>query len=346
MQRVVWIISEGSPGHVSQCVGLANVLGTRTPLQVERIECRPRLNGAARTLVRAWMGRAGRSLPDWFLRHVLRLNLSNSTSAKPDLILSSGGKSVFAARSLAVRYGVPYVFLGERKPYPSEWFHTAFTPSARETGVNDVAIDMIPTQVTRETVERAAAAWAERPVGRLWAMVIGGASVSHRYTEADWNALAAGMNTLAKREGIRWLVTTSRRTGAEVETWLRAGLDPSVVAAAIWWAEKPEKKMQAFLGASDCVVVTQDSVTMMTEAVASGRPVIVVRPDLTIFPKNSFTPDYFTRLEVSRRIIRCSIPSLAELDAQNISIGRPGEELVPELAGQLLSRIGWVLPHD
>ncbi len=340
MARVVWIISEGSPGHASQSVGLAEALAAHEPLHVERLECRPRLNGAARAFVRLWMGRSGRPLPDWVLRRWLRLE-SPASAAKPGLILSSGGKSVFAARSLAVKYGVPYVFLGERKPYPSEWFHTVFTPSAAEAGVNDVRIEMIPTQITREAVGRAAAAWTERPAGRLWAMVIGGASVSHRYTMADWDALAAGMNALARREGIRWLVTTSRRTGAEAEARLRAALAPETVAAAVWWAEKPEKKMSAFLGAAEQVVVTQDSVTMVTEAVASGRPVLVVRPEVTVFAKGSFLPGYFTCLEAARRIARARISDLAEFDMDTVVFEPRSEPVTQELAGKILSRLGW-----
>lgn len=340
-ERVVWIVSEGSPGHVSQSVGLAEALAKQVPIRVERVECRPRLNGAARSLVRAWMGRSGRPLPNWILKRWLQVDLSATTAPKPDLILSSGGKSVFAARSLAARHGVPYVFLGERKPYPSEWFHTVFTPSARETGVNDVAIEMIPTQVTKAGVDKAAAAWADRPTGRLWTMVIGGASVSHRYVAADWDELAAGMNTLARREGIRWLVTTSRRTGAEAEARLRIGLDPSVVAAAVWWAEKPEKKMSAFLGSAEEVVVTQDSVTMVTEAVASGRPVIVVRPQDVRFPEGSFMPGYFSRLEAGRRISRAPMSGLGNFSAGSgtflVRIGPIESEMVQ----CLLPRLAW-----
>lgn len=340
-ERVVWIVSEGSPGHVSQSVGLADALAKQVPIRIERVECRPRLNGAARSLVRAWMGRNGRPLPDWILRRWLRVDLSAATASKPDLILSSGGKSVFAARSLAARHGVPYVFLGERKPYQSEWFHTVFTPSAREQGVNDVQIEMIPTQVTMAGVERAAAAWAGRPAGRLWAMVIGGASVSHRYVAADWDALATGMNALSRREGIRWLVTTSRRTGADAEARLRAALDPEVVAAAVWWAEKPEKKMSAFLGAAECIYVTQDSVTMATEAVASGRFVVVVRPEVTLFPAGSFLPEYFTRLEKKRRILRCLIAGLDKFIPSFKRLKPRRESISDELVVILRSRLGW-----
>jgi mitochondrial fission protein ELM1 len=323
-ELTIWIVSEGSPGHVSQSQGLAAALGTLTKVRVEQLECRARLNGVARSVVRTWVGTGGRPLPEWFSRRWA--GLGKVPTGRPDMILSSGGKSVFAARTLAARYDAPYVFIGERKPYPSEWFHTVLTPSARETGPNDVCIDLIPTQVTRASVERAAAKWTERPSGRLWALVVGGASVSHRYVDSDWDALAAGLNTLGRAHGVRWLVTTSRRTGAPAEARLKTGVDPAVIASAVWWAEKPERKMQAFLGAAEAVLVTQDSVTMVTEAVSSGRPVIVVRPERVEIPPGGFMTDYFGRLEQRGWIRRSGI---GELVAQPVEAARRLAETRP-----------------
>lgn len=310
--RVVWIISEGSPGHVSQSVGLASALAERISLTVQRLECRPRLNGMGRSLVRAWMGRS-RILPTWFLRRWI--GLSAEPAERPDFILSSGGKSVFAGRCLALKYGVPYVFVGERKPYDSGWFHTVLTPSPYEHGANDLSIELIPTQITRGVCARAAAAWPDRPEGPLWAMIIGGSSVSHVYTPADWDRLAEGLNTLARRAGIRWLLTTSRRTDPEADVCLRARLQSDLVADAVWWSTKPEKKMAAYLGAAERVWVTQDSVTMVTEAVCSGRPVVVLRPECVVMKPRSFMSAYLERLEENGRIRRLRIVDLMTEDA-------------------------------
>lgn len=337
--RIVWIISEGSPGHVSQSMGVVEALKEKIPLTVDTLECRPRLTGVSRSLVRAWMGRSGRPLPRWMLKHLLRTNPLPAPGAKPDLILASGGKSVFAARSLAARTGAPFVFLGERKPYPSEWFHTVFTPSPFETGINDVRIEMIPTQISREAVERAAKQWEQRPPGRLWAMIIGGASVSHRYTDEDWVALAAGMNRLAKENDVRWLLTTSRRTGSGVEQRLRAALKPEALAKAIWWAENPEKRVAAFLGSGEAVFVTQDSVTMVTEAVASARPVFVLRPARVEFADGSFFPGYFENLERRQRIRRMEIGKFANARIQWEGFQPRTESVTAELAAKLLERL-------
>ncbi|MGL4401084.1 MAG: ELM1/GtrOC1 family putative glycosyltransferase, partial [Luteolibacter sp.] len=178
MKRVVWIISEGSPGHVSQSVGLVSALAEIVPLETRQIECRPKIRGFVRHLIRLfWMGKNGRALPAWMLHGPL--GLEPTAGPAPDLIVSSGGRSVFAARSLAMKFRVPFVFLGERKPHPPAWFHTVFTPSVLETAPNDLRMDVIPTSITPQKVNDAAATWAGRPDGRLWTLLIGGASRSH-----------------------------------------------------------------------------------------------------------------------------------------------------------------------
>ena len=59
----------------------------------------------------------------------------------------------------------------------------------------------------------------------------------------DWEMLAVKMNALAEANDIRWLVSTSRRTGARAEGILRKHLDPDTIARVVWWAEKPERLM-------------------------------------------------------------------------------------------------------
>lgn len=318
--KILWIVNEGSPGHLSQSRALADELCEQEQsMQIAQIDVWRRFSGLQRFIIRWLMGPEGRGFSVYIKRLILGgVILPVGTSSKPDLIISSGGKSVFTARLLANQYDVPYVFIGERKPFKSEWFHTVFTPSPNEQGVSDVAIDLIPTGVTPEGVAMAAKSY-DRPQGKLWAMVIGGASRSHPYSESDWKLLCEGMNTLAKKYGIRWLLTTSRRTGAGVEELLRGLIDEASLADAIWWAEKPEKRMMAMLGTAERVFVTQDSVTMVTECVASGRAVVVLRPTVETFPRRSFMPMYLQRMEDLNYVMRKKIKDLGALS----EIGEP-----------------------
>ncbi len=335
MKRVVWIISEGSPGHLSQSEGLVAALSRRIDIEVHVIATRPRFGGFVRQLVKLRMGQRGKPLSDRFLKRWLGCEPHPS---KPDLIVTSGGKAVFAARSLAVKHAAPLVFLGERKPYPSAWFHTVFTPSPFETDAHDVPIEMIPTGMSPEKVDAAANGWSERPQGRLWAMIIGGKSRSHDFAEADWMHLATRMNELAETHDIRWLVSTSRRTGAQAEEVLRKHLAPRFIARAVWWAEKPEKLMSAFLGSAEWVFVTQDSVTMVTEAVASGRPVVVTMPQRVSLAPTNFLTGYFNRLEKAARLVRVPIEELAGWEP--VALEPRSTSVESELTTILLQRLG------
>jgi mitochondrial fission protein ELM1 len=309
-------------------------------VEIRQFECRPRISGFVRHLIRLfWMGKSGRPLPDWMLDGPLGLERAKADEPAPDLILSSGGRSVFAARTLAVKYGVPFVFLGERKPYPPDWFHTVFTPSSLETAANDLRMDVIPTKITPEIVTQAAADWAERPAGRLWAMLIGGKSRSHDFQDSDWENLAKGMAQLAEQEGIRWLLTTSRRTGKELETKLRELLPPEILADAVWWCRQPEKKLAAYLGAAEAIWVTQDSISMVTEAVATDKPVIVIQPAATTFPASSFLPGYLSNLESLGLISRLPMARLSDVNRDFLKNPRPTLKVTAVMAEQLCQRL-------
>lgn len=341
-KRIIWILSEGSPGHVSQSIGLVAALADRIPLESRQLECRPMISGFIRSLIRLfWMGKNGRPLPGKVLHGPLGLEPINAHDQPPGLIISSGGKSVFAARTLAVKYQVPFIFLGERKPYPAGWFHTVFTPSSLETTPHDVRMDVIPTKITPQIVKQAAADWKDRPAGPLWTMLIGGKSRSHHYTDADWERLAAGMAMLARRHNIRWLVTTSRRTGKEIEARLRDLLPPDVVAEAVWWCHAPEKKFAAYLGAADKIWVTQDSVSMVTEATATGLPTQLVYPQDLRFPATSFMPGYLENLESLGLVQRLPISKMAEFAGQKSSNPTRTALTTTDLAKIALERLGW-----
>ena len=313
--KTIWVINEGSPGHLAQSLALAQALKDEgASRQMTNVDVVQRFSGLQRGIMRRIIGRSGSSIPTFLEKRILQgMVLPEGECSVPDLILASGGKGVFAGRALANRFEVPFVFIGERKPYPSEWFHTVFTPSAHEQGENDILIDLIPTGVTPQKVAQAAVG-SRRPEGVLWAMIIGGASRSHPYRDTDWQHLAEGMNQLAERYGIRWLLTTSRRTGASTEAQLKKHIQPTALADAIWWDANPEKRMMAFLGSAERVFVTQDSVTMVTECVASGKSVVVLRPQREAFPPNSFIPSYLNRLQGQGYFKRVNINRMISFD--------------------------------
>jgi mitochondrial fission protein ELM1 len=170
-------------------------------------------------------------------------------------------------------------------------------------------------------------------------MVLGGKSLSHSFTEQDWKGLGRAMNRLSEMNGIRWLVTSSRRTGGQAEAWLRESLDSNHVAGAVWWSEKPEKLLYEYLGSAGQVFVTQDSVTMVTEATACKSPPVVLTPAQVRFPKKSFLPRYFQELDESGLIVRRKIEDLGDFELTASEKAGVHEDPLDLIARVLLARL-------
>jgi hypothetical protein len=74
------------------------------------------------------------------------------------------------------------------------------------------------------------------------------------------------------------------------------------VAEAVWWGRDPKKSVAAFLHAGERVLVTRDSLTMISEVVAVKEQAEVVFPaDCRIRP-GSIMAGYLDQLERSGRI--------------------------------------------
>lgn len=282
------------------------------------------------------MGENGRALPLWLLRQVAEIEIPDEASS-PDLIVSCGGKSVVAARTWASKFGVPYVFLCMRRSHPCNWFHTIISPIRLEAEENTIITELIPTPVTPGMI--AALDSVEK---RTWCMIIGGTSPDCPFNEQDWCAIAKGMNILAERENIRWLITTSRRTGKSSEAILKASLNPDITKDAIWWSEKPRRELYRFMARSEMLFVTLDSVTMVTEAVSSGKPVIAVSP-------NQFTPDsddlkmnYFERLVKAGRMTVYESLKLPSFSSNEVVFNPLVETALKQPVEKLLRRLHWI----
>jgi mitochondrial fission protein ELM1 len=109
----------------------------------------------------------------------------------------------------------------------------------------------------------------------LVAVLIGGDNRVYRLTEQRFAAFADQLAALA-RAGCGIAITPSRRTGSGNEQLLRqrlAGLP------AFIWDGTGDNPFFGLLGLADAVLVTADSVSMVSEAAATGKPVHIVDLD-------------------------------------------------------------------
>jgi uncharacterized protein len=122
--------------------------------------------------------------------------------------------------------------------------------------------------------ERVAPLFAALP-RPLIAVLIGGDNGSFRLTDAIFAALCNQLTNLA-RGGFGLAITPSRRTGDANVAVLRQRLTDLPVYI---WDGKGENPYFGMLGIADAILVTADSVSMVSEAAASGKPVHVIALD-------------------------------------------------------------------
>jgi mitochondrial fission protein ELM1 len=258
----VWAVHDGKVGIRSQVLGLAEALGW--PFEEKVIALRfpwSRLPPVPWLAPSQALAPAGDLLaPPW-----------------PDLFIGCGRQSAVAALAVKRASGGATLLAHVQDPrFARGRFDLLLIPEHdRLRGPNVLVTHGAVHRVTPEKLAAAAAAWAPLlaavPQPRV-AVLIGGNNKVFQLDLATLGRLADQLAALA-RAGHGLLVTPSRRTGLEGERLLRERLEG---LPAFIWDGSGDNPYFGFLALADAIVVTGDSVSMASEAAATGKPVHVV----------------------------------------------------------------------
>ncbi len=257
-----WVLFDGKLGMSNQCIGLAEALGVDFVVKTVR----PRLPW--RILAPPlWLaplsapGADGDQLhPPW-----------------PELLIATGRQTV--ALSLAIKRasaGKTFIVQIQNPAFALSRFDMVVAPRHDEiSGANVVVTEGALHRVTEKRLVHEAEQFSPlladlpRP---LVAVLVGGSNRQYRFTREAAERLADGLQSLVRRHGVGLAITTSRRTGEENERRLREALSAT---DTYFWDGNGDNPYFGFLGLCDTIVVTCDSVSMVSEACATGKPVHV-----------------------------------------------------------------------
>jgi mitochondrial fission protein ELM1 len=199
----------------------------------------------------------------------------------PDVVVSCGRKAAKAAIAVKRASGGKTLAVHIQHPLapPSEF--DLIIPMRHDppiAGQNVVPIDLALHDVTPAVLAQAAEAWRERFAGLprpLTGVLLGGSTKRHEFTAEQGRALVERLKALRAEGGLA--VTPSRRTPEPVKALLREAFarDDGVFL----WDETGDNPYRGILALSDRLVVSGDSVSMVSEAVATGHPVAVFALD-------------------------------------------------------------------
>jgi mitochondrial fission protein ELM1 len=255
-QPATWVLSEAYAGLQAQALGLAEAAGLAPALRVLAPRAPWRFFPAAR-----WPAPL-RAVPD-----VLR-------PPWPDLIIGCGGVAAAVGAALR-RPGLAVVQVQNPRLDPRRFDVIVVNRHDELTGPNVVVTRTALHRATPGRLAEAAEAWRARLAGLprpLVAVLVGGSNGRFRLDGPVAAALAAQLGDMMRLDGVGVALTPSRRTDPAA---IRA-LTEVIAPLGGWvWDGTGENPYFGLLALADAIVVTMDSVSMVSEAAATAAPVLV-----------------------------------------------------------------------
>lgn len=234
----LWRLTDGKPGHEKQILGLANALARLA-------DCRRfDIPAPARTA----------ALLDWLAGRFP----AGAGRPAPDLILAAGHATHAAALAARRAHGGRIVVL-MRPSLPLAWFDLCLVPE------HDAPPPRTNLLATRGVLNAVAAAGRNDPHNGL--ILLGGTSPHYRWD--DDAVIGQVRAVLDATPALRWRLTDSRRTPAGLLARLAAAL-PGREVELLPHAATPPGWLEQALAAAGQAWVTEDSVSMVYEALTAG----------------------------------------------------------------------------
>ena len=229
-----------------------------------------------------------RWLPNWLsgrTRATLDVSRSSPLDAPwPDAIIAVGYRSVPIARWVQRQSGgrTRLIHIG-RPRAPLSWFDLLITTPQYDLPARPNVVHRTrPVQARADdSIDAHETGWDSRlrpDEGPLVAVMIGGDAMPFVLDAASADALADGVIDLSDRVGGHLAVTCGHRVKPPIVDLLRGRLgDHATLFHAFDEADAPNP-YRALLSLADAYVITTDSVSMMADAAATGRPIHLFEP--------------------------------------------------------------------
>ena len=301
----VLVIKDDKPGHYNQTEGLILYLKEiYEDLEVEyiQIDIKSKLT---RKILRFLLN----TFPAFFTENSLRyLSLFykkyNIPKNKPDLIISTGGNTSNLNAWLSKVYKCKNILNGALRGLKEELFTNVTT--VIDLGYkNQIILDVAPNTITKDKLLEKSEEFLKLHSldsnQKYYTLLIGGNGAGYKYDDKFYDSLIDFVEKLSKEKNIKWLITTSRRTPLEIENKLEEKLK-DYCSYFVSYNKKEEKVLLAFLGLSEAIFVTEDSSSMISEAISSTKNVFTIGNEYSNADKNY--KNILKKFESNNQIIR------------------------------------------
>lgn len=327
--RRLLVLSDGKLGHVKQSLAVVEAMRSHCPgASSQLVEVRYR-HPLARALALLWSGWLPRGLgATTCLRLALAPQSADALLGRyADVVVSCGSSTAPVNLLWAGDNRAKSVIIMNPSPLPLRRFSLVVAPRhdrlRRRANVVQIS-GALASPLAPEALARAGDRLATHPNFRarlaggrhppVVAVFIGGDTPHYAITASFADSLIAEVTHACERLDGWCLVTTSRRTPLSVERLLAERLErhPRCGMLLIATRDPIDGTMPGMLGWADVALVTGESISMISEACASGRQVVVVPPPSREHRAATTKHERFLRELVREGFIRLApLPELA-----------------------------------
>lgn len=333
----VLLLADEKPGHYHLSEGVVAALERLGPVNLSRIDVQRRAVAPGRLLFQM----INHKLPPGAVL-ALGYGVRAATLPPSDLIVSAGGNTLAANVAAARILSADNIFIGSLRRYAPADFSLVITSFERYGHLPRHLVALKPCALDPAILGRpdVVPVFGTGNPPKTAGLLLGGTTPDFRFSRTEWDRLLDLVMETHARWGTVWMVSTSRRTPDEVGAQVA---DVTARSGAIsrfidYRTAGPGTLLEVF-ASSDIILCTEDSSTMISEAIAARLPVIGATPQV-----HKFTPQEqeYRRALMERnwtRSVKICDLTIDRLDRALSELAPMRENHVDVLAGQLRDRL-------
>ncbi|MCM8800951.1 MAG: mitochondrial fission ELM1 family protein [Candidatus Omnitrophica bacterium] len=291
-QRDILVLSDAKAGHLSQAMALAKLTkdildkkGINVNIEIKPVRFKNRFSSLALILSSCLAGKYSCQGCLWCLRRFLdKDTYKDLTRNRFDMIISCGSRLapinfVLSRENLAKSVVIlkPGVLSTKRFDLVIMPYHDRY-PKRKNIVFTDGALNLIDEQYLKTQKEQLLKIFSiNKEIKFNIGLLIGGNTKNFCLSKEDVFKVIKGLKSSAERLNAGLLITTSRRTSREIEDLLKEEFKdyPRCQLMVIVNEKNFPFALGGILALSEIIVISPESISMISEAVNSQKPVLV-----------------------------------------------------------------------
>ena len=328
----ICLLSDGKKGHLIKSEGIIYALSLVTEVEVFTFNISWKIGFLRKALL--WSKTLRSLLPK-------TICLNNFINNDYDFIVSSGGATEWINAKIAKDHKIPNLYIGSLRHLKREAFtYLAIEKYEDYSGFLDVPI--VPNAINQEQIHALSEKYYPNKINKVLSILIGGNGSGIKWTAESFQTIFDQFMSLAKANDIKLIFLTSRRTPGFIEALIQSAwqVSPQILKNSIeddYFKIKADRDHYlATMGIADCIFVSEDSASMISEAISSGKKVYSFKPHG--FTGKNHNESLLNKYANSNRLVRLHSIDTFRLDSNFIWRHLP-TEWQKELGTTLLNQI-------